>query len=47
MFCSSVYLDVGNQVGDQAVLDFAFMGMSTTRLWEIKVTQIVCGSIPE
>jgi hypothetical protein len=39
----SVYIDIGNQPRDSAVLTFSFGGSdSIGRLWDIKVTQIDC-----
>lgn len=40
----SVYIDIGRGSSDSATLNFAFANTaSTTRQWEIKVTQVKCG----
>jgi hypothetical protein len=38
-----IYLDPGQNTGDTATVNFAFTGASTTRTWDIKVTQVACG----
>jgi hypothetical protein len=35
---------MGNQGSDSATLNFAFATTSTTRNWEIKVTQVECSN---
>ena len=40
--CSSVYVDMGAVTTDSSTIAFAFTGSSTTRIWEIKVSQIEC-----
>ncbi len=40
----SVYIDMGNQPTDSSTLSFAFTTTSTTRNWEIKVSQIECSN---
>ena len=44
-----VYVDLGTSSSDTATLAFSFNTASTTatRAWEIKVTQIPCGSTSE
>ena len=37
-----VYMDMGNQNSNTATVAFTFSGTSTTRQWDIKVTQIPC-----
>ena len=39
-----VYMDMGNENGNTATVSFTFSGTSTTRQWDIKVTQIPCFS---
>jgi hypothetical protein len=40
-----VYVDIGNLATDTATLAFTFStSSSTTRSWEIKVTQITCSN---
>ena len=39
-----VYVDMGTGCGDSVTLNFGFTGASTVRTWEIKVSQIPCGS---
>ena len=39
-----VYVDMGNQATDSVTLNFAFTTTSTTRNWEIKVSQIECSN---
>ena len=39
-----MYVDIGASCTDTATLQFTFTGTSTTRLFEIKVTQIPCNS---
>ena len=40
-----VYMEMGNSGStDTAMLAFTFSGASTSRNWEIKATQIPCGS---
>ena len=39
-----VYLSVGPASGVTASLAFTFSGTSTERTWEIKVSQIECGT---
>lgn len=39
-----IYTDIGTQAGDSATLSFTFSGTSTTRIWEIKVTQVECSN---
>ena len=41
----TVYVDVGQNDGDMATLRFAFTGDSDIRMFDIKVSQIPCGSI--
>jgi hypothetical protein len=40
----SVYIDMGNVATDTTTLAFTFTGTSTTRLWEIKVSQVSCNN---
>ena len=35
---------MGALASDTATLSFAFGGSSTNRMWEVKVSQIPCGS---
>jgi hypothetical protein len=45
LFYFLVYVDIGNQATDTATLAFTFStSASTTRMWEIKVSQISCNS---
>jgi hypothetical protein len=39
-----VYLDIGAAAADTASLAFAFTGTTGSRMWEIKVTQVICAS---
>eukprot|EP00094_Tigriopus_californicus_P012154 TCALIF_11746-PA protein Name:"Protein of unknown function" AED:0.18 eAED:0.18 QI:249/1/0.87/1/0.28/0.37/8/0/200 len=39
-----MYVDMGTGCGNVVALNFAFNGASNERLWEIKATQIPCGS---
>jgi len=39
-----VYVDMGNVATDTTTLAFTFTGTSTTRLWEIKVSQLTCSN---
>jgi hypothetical protein len=39
-----VYVDMGALRTDTATLSFAFDGISSTRAWDIKVTQIKCNA---
>jgi hypothetical protein len=39
-----VYVDIGNQGTDTANLAFTFTTTTTTRNWEIKVTQVECSN---
>jgi len=41
---STVYVDMGNQGGDTTNLAFTFTTTTTTRNWEIKVTQVECSN---
>ena len=41
-FLLPVYVDMGNQNTDTVTLAFAFSTTSTTRNWELKVSQIEC-----
>ena len=44
-FPISVYIEMGNSGStDTATLAFTFSGASTIRTWEVKATQIPCGS---
>ena len=40
----TVYLDIGRSCSDVATLTFSFQGSSTIRLYEIKASQIQCGT---
>ncbi len=44
MFYILVYIDMGNVATDTATLAFTFSGTSTTRIWEIKVSQLTCSN---
>ena len=35
---------MGTLASDTATLNFAFGGSSTSRMWEVKVSQIPCGA---
>jgi len=39
-----IYMDMGNKNSDMATVAFTFAGASTTRMWEIKATQIPCAA---
>merc|ERR1719362_50633 len=39
-----IYMEMGNSATDTATLAFTFSGTSTVRTWELKATQIPCGS---
>ncbi len=39
-----VYVDMGTQCSDTVTLTFAFTGASTVRTWELKASQVPCGS---
>ena len=41
-FNISVYMEIGNQEGDTAEIEFDFDGVNSNRRWDIKVTQIEC-----
>ncbi len=43
-FFGTVYVDMGNVATDTTTLAFTFTTTSTTRLWEIKVSQISCSN---
>ncbi len=43
-FSILVYVNLGNSDSDTATLAFTFSGSSTTRQFDIKVTQVKCGS---
>ena len=43
-FIFSVYMDMGTASTATATLAFTFAGASTTRMWEIKATQIPCSA---
>ncbi len=43
-FFSLVYVDMGNVATDTTTLAFTFTGTSTTRIWEIKVSQLTCSN---
>lgn len=40
---SSVYVDMGRELSDTATIIFSFTGDSTSRMWDIKATQVKCG----
>jgi hypothetical protein len=40
----SVYIDIGPAEAATATIGFTFMALAATRSWEIKVTQLECGS---
>ncbi|CAB4068900.1 unnamed protein product [Lepeophtheirus salmonis] len=42
-----IYIDIGNQDGDSASLNFAFRQEQRDRVWDIKVTQIPCNTIDD
>jgi len=39
-----VYIDLGALPSDTATLNFGFAGTSTSRLWDVKASQIPCGT---
>lgn len=39
-----VYIDLGALPSDTATLNFGFTGTSTSRLWDVKASQIPCGT---
>lgn len=43
-FLIVVYINIGEKSSDSATLAFSFTGTSTSRNWEIKVTQIECSN---
>lgn len=43
MFRFIVYVDIGTEPMDSATLTFALAG-DGNRMWDIKVTQVECGS---
>ncbi len=43
-FFIKVFVDMGALSTDTATLAFTFTGTSTTRIWEIKVTQVECSN---
>ena len=40
----SVYIDIGPAEAATATIGFTFQALAATRSWEIKVTQLECGS---
>ncbi len=40
-----VYVDMGTVCSDSVSISFAFTGASTVRTWELKASQIPCGSV--
>ena len=42
--CFTVYMEIGNQEGDFAEIEFDFDGVNNNRRWDIKVTQIECSN---
>jgi len=44
IFQITVYVDIGNEASGTATLAFAFSGAATNRKWDIKVSQIPCGT---
>ncbi len=40
-----VYVDLGNGATDNLMMAFSFAGTSTSRIWEIKVSQIECNNL--
>ena len=44
IYSTLVYMEMGNSATDTATLAFTFSGTSTVRTWELKATQIPCGS---
>ena len=39
-----MYIDIGADSGDSATLSFSFSGTSTSRTWDIKISQLECSN---